>query len=327
MATNSKKLLSAIILIVALALGFLLLKPFFSAFIIAIVFAALLYRPYKKLSSKLGKNISAGLLTILVLIGFVGVLILGSKSLLNELGKVYLIISKANIKSWFVANPEFGSAFENLISVLIQKAILWSSELVLSLPKFLLSLFVFTISLFYFLKDGEQIYAWFKKVTPLPSDKKQHLFEDLEKYFKSFIKVWLFIGLLQALVAVIGFLIFGLPAPILAGICAGLLSILPIIGPYAIYLPVIVILILSSRIEIGLAFGAYGLGISAFLDYVVRPYYTGKWAAFHPLFVLIGTLGGVILVGPVGVIVGPALMIIIVAFLHTSGFEFGHKEI
>lgn len=317
MAIDEKLILKWILLTIVVILGILLLRFFITPLALAVVVAALLYKVHKKLSAKIGQNFSAGLLTFLVLFLIFSLVAFGANTLLNELGKVYQIIQKAKLST---IKTDFGFSLEDIVKYLTQQGILFVSEFVLSLPKILLLTLVFAIALFYFLRDGERLYAFFKKFVPLSEQQKAHLFEGLERYFNAFVKIWLAVGVLQFIIATVGFLIFDLPAPLLAGLIAAILSILPILGPYALYLPVGAIMILQGNVNPAIGFLAYSLTASAFLDYVVRPYFAGKWATIHPLIIMIGMLGGILLIGPAGILVGPACMVLILSILHSYGY-------
>ena len=71
------------------------------------------------------------------------------------------------------------------------------------------------------------------------------------------------IGLLQAFVAAVGFALFGLPYAILAGLAALVFSILPIIGPYIVYIPVSIVLIAQGDVSTGIGLLIY---IAVYMD-------------------------------------------------------------
>ena len=68
-----------------------------------------------------------------------------------------------------------------------------------------------------------------------------------------------------------------------------------------------------------MVFGIFfcGLTIGGILDYVVRPYLAGKQSQSHPLLVLLGILGGLSLIGPAGIIVGPIILLAAAATLKS----------
>ncbi|HKZ50123.1 MAG TPA: AI-2E family transporter [Candidatus Nanoarchaeia archaeon] len=326
MATNQRSVINVILIIGALVLGFLLLRPFFTALAFAAVIAFVFFRLHKWLSARMNENIAAGLITILVLSIIIAIIALGVQTLLNEFARIFVLAGEVNFKSFFPDAPELAGSFESLTRFILQKVIEVLTAFVTQLPRIMLSLFIFTVSVFFFLRDGERLYKWIEKVFPLPLEKKGHMFRDLKRYSNSLVKVWFLIGLLQGVVATIGFALFGLPAPLLAGILAAVFSIIPVLGPGTLYVPTAALLFLGGDTNSAIGILVYGLSIGWFLDYLVRPYFAGKWSALHPLIILVGMLGGILVVGPSGFIVGPALLVVVISILHGAGLEFLNRR-
>ncbi|MBI2041345.1 MAG: AI-2E family transporter [DPANN group archaeon] len=89
-------------------------------------------------------------------------------------------------------------------------------------------------------------------------------------------------------------------------------------APYALYIPIAVITILNGDVNAGIGLLAYGLVTGSILDYILRPYLAGKHADAHPLLILLGVLGGLILLGPAGIIVGPVILLGAVTVLKSA---------
>jgi predicted PurR-regulated permease PerM len=322
MAINNKYVWLDIILIIgALALGYILLKPFLTALVFAIVIAYILYPAHKVISAKVGNTLSAALLTSLAIVVTIACIIFGVKLILQEISRVFVAVANFDF-SKIVPDPNFASSAKEITRLVVSKVLESFSSAITKLPHVILSLFIFFVTLFFFLRDGKWVWLWIQDKIPLQHDHKLNIFENLRKYAKAFIQIWLIIGLLQALVAIIGFALFGLPYGFLAGFLALLLSILPIIGPWAMYVPIGIMLILEGNPDTGVGILVYGLAISGFLDYVIRPYYAGRWSAVHPLIILLGILGGLFVLGPAGFIVGPILLLLIISILQGAGAGF-----
>ena len=52
----------------------------------------------------------------------------------------------------------------------------------------------------------------------------------------------------------------------------------------------------------------YGLIIVGGLDNLIRPKIVGEKAKVHPALIMIGIFGGIFLIGPLGVVVGPLVL-------------------
>ncbi|MEM2873936.1 MAG: AI-2E family transporter [Candidatus Nanoarchaeia archaeon] len=321
-----KSLVNVLLIIGALAAGFLLLRPFFTALAFAAVIAFILYKPHKWLRKKIPEILSAGLLTAFILGLIITIIAVGVNALLKEIGQIFILASEFRFEKFLPEIPELATTLQSLTRLVLQKIIESTTSFIAELPKIILSLFVFTVSVFFFLLDGEKLYKWVERIFPLSGEKKAHMFRDLSKYANSFLFVWFLIGIIQGAVAIVGFILFDLPAPLLAGIAAAVFSILPVLGPGTLYIPTAALLYLRGDISAAVGILVYGLAIGGFLDYVIRPYFAGKWSAIHPLMILTGMLGGVLVMGPAGFIVGPAALVVIVSILHGAGLEFRNSR-
>lgn len=321
MAVNSKKLFRWAILLLALLLGAFILRPFIAALAFAAILAYVAYPAHNLLKSKIKKLPSAALITFLVIIAILSFIAWGLNFLLTEFSQAYLQISKISFAQIF-PKEIFGDTIINIITVIFAKFVTYLSNSISKIPGLLLSFFVFASSFFYFLKDGKKWWIWLKKHLPLKTGEKKQVLTELENYIHAFVYVWLLIAVLQGVIAAVGFYLFGLHYWVIAGFAAAVLSVVPILGPYLIYIPTGLFMIASGNVPAGIGLITYGLVLGGILDYIVRPYYTGKWAAIHPLLVLVGIFGGMFLIGPAGIILGPLVLLILIALFKGTGLNF-----
>ena len=300
-----------VFLIASILLVGFLLKPFMTAIAFGAVTAFLWHPVHFRLRSKISENWSATILTVITALIAVFLIVIGAKLVLSEFGNIYLYFSKLNIPNLLSATPEIGTAINDVTRFLLSKIIAGLSAFASKLPHIMLSMLIFFITLFFFLKDGERLVKWAKKNVPLNAQKKEQIYKDLNNYAHAFINVWLLIGILQFIVAIVGFYIFGLPYALVAGMLAAALSVIPIIGPYALYIPVGIFLVLKGNITCGIGILAYGITFGSILDYGLRPYLASKWACVHPIIILLGIFCGIAALGPAGFIIGQMLLMIV----------------
>ena len=116
-------------------------------------------------------------------------------------------------------------------------------------------------------------------------------------------------GLVQGVLAYIGYGILGVPEPAFLGAATAVASLLPVVGTVLVWLPAGVYLIATGAVGRGVFELAYGLvvvvGIS---DYFIRPRLVRGEGKMPVLLVLIALFGGLELFGIVGLILGPVLM-------------------
>ena len=134
------------------------------------------------------------------------------------------------------------------------------------------------------------------------------------------------VAIAQGLIALIGFLIFGVTDPFFWFVIVTVGSMIPFVGTLIGFLPVF-ILTLSTGSEFS-AWGIliYGLVVVGSTDNIVRLFVLKKIDNVHPLITLIGVIVGVPLFGFIGLIFGPLLISLFLIIVKIYKKEFGAKE-
>lgn len=114
-------------------------------------------------------------------------------------------------------------------------------------------------------------------------------------------------ALAQALVAVIGFLIAGVPAVALLGIATFVFSLIPV-GPPLIWGGATIWLFNEGRTGWAIFMAIWGVLLISGVDNVVKPMLISRGSSLPFLLVLLGVLGGVLAFGFVGIFIGPTLL-------------------
>jgi predicted PurR-regulated permease PerM len=99
----------------------------------------------------------------------------------------------------------------------------------------------------------------------------------------------------------------GVPRPLLLGVVAGALSVLPIGAP-VVWIPATLWLLAEGQTLRGLLLFGYGLVFVSGADSVIRPFFIARGAQLPFLLTMLGVLGGAIAFGLLGVFVGPVLL-------------------
>lgn len=133
------------------------------------------------------------------------------------------------------------------------------------------------------------------------------------------------VALAQGIVALIGFLIFGIEDPFFWFVITTIGSMIPFIGTLVGILPVF-ILTLSG----GDTFQAWGILLYGFIvvgstDNIFRMYALKKLDNVHPLITFIGVVVGVPLFGFIGLIFGPLLISLFLIILRIYRKEYGKQ--
>jgi predicted PurR-regulated permease PerM len=134
------------------------------------------------------------------------------------------------------------------------------------------------------------------------------------------------VAIVQGIVALIGFLIFGVANPFFWFVIVTIGSMIPFVGTLVGILPVFIL-----ELSTGHTFQAWGILIYGFVvvglsDNIVRLYVLKKIDNVHPLITLVGVIVGVPLFGFIGLIFGPLLISLFLVLLSIYRKEYDEKE-
>jgi len=180
------------------------------------------------------------------------------------------------------------------------------------------SLFGFAIMLFllfFFLRDGDVMLTRARRLIPLTEDRKERLFRQLGGVTRAIVIGTSVTALLQGLATGIGFAIASLPSPVVFGVLAALLSMLPVGGSAFVWGPAVIWLFFNGRWGYAIFMLAWGVMLSG-LDNVLRPILISGRAKISALAVFIGVLGGIPAFGAIGIIAGPVVLSLVLALIE-----------
>ena len=116
-------------------------------------------------------------------------------------------------------------------------------------------------------------------------------------------------ALAQALVALAGFLVAGVPAPFLLAVATFMLSIVPV-GPPLVWGAATAWLAYEGRIGWALFMFLWGLLAISSIDNLVKPYLISRRSNLPVLLIVLGVFGGVVAFGFIGLFIGPPVLAI-----------------
>jgi predicted PurR-regulated permease PerM len=126
------------------------------------------------------------------------------------------------------------------------------------------------------------------------------------------IKGYLLVGLVQGSLLGIGLWIFGVPHAALWGLFGGVASLVPTVGTALISVPAVLFLFSVGRDGAAIGLAIWAAALVGTIDNLLNPIIVGRKVDIHPMFVLFSVLGGVALMGPVGILIGP----LVVSFMY-----------
>ncbi len=134
------------------------------------------------------------------------------------------------------------------------------------------------------------------------------------------------VALVQGIIALIGFLIFGVPDPFFWFVITAIGSMIPFIGTAIGIIPAAILLFAQGQDWQAIAILVYGFVVVGSTDNIIRLYVLERLASVHPLITLFGVIVGVPLFGFIGLIFGPLLISLFLLILKIYKKEYGNAE-
>jgi predicted PurR-regulated permease PerM len=130
------------------------------------------------------------------------------------------------------------------------------------------------------------------------------------------------IGILQGAIGGLAFAVVGIPSAVFWGAIMTVLSIIPGIGSALVWGPAAIILAATGHLAKAIGLAAFCAVVIGSLDNLLRPILVGKDTQMHELMIFLGTLGGILMFGVVGVIIGPIIAALFVTVWDIYGVAF-----
>jgi predicted PurR-regulated permease PerM len=181
------------------------------------------------------------------------------------------------------------------------------SRMTATTAAFILNLFVMLYAMFFFFKDGKKILERIFYYLPLSDEDETRMLARFTSITRATIKGTVVIGIIQGMLAGIAFWMAGIQGAAFWGTIMTILSIVPGIGAALVWVPAVIILFINGQYVAATLLLAWCAAVVGTIDNFLRPALVGRDAKMPDLLILVGTLGGLFLFGPIGFIVGPII--------------------
>ncbi|MDY6944397.1 MAG: AI-2E family transporter [Pseudomonadota bacterium] len=332
-------------LVTCFVLGWALFKivqPFLGPLLWAIFIAFLLYPLHVRLAARLrGKaQWSAALLTVLTFIVIIGPLTALSAAFAAQVGDLLQIVQDkvtdqtsgnvlnlanvpwvrqgldwlndtldvdlAQVQGWFTQGSR--EALQTLASL--------TGKVFMGAVGTAVGFVLMEFMLFFFIRDGGEMVSTTRELIPMAEAPKARLFDHLAAVTRAMVYGTGLTSLIQGALVGIAFLIVGLPSPIVFGVIAALVALLPFGGTALVWGPAALVLAAQSRWGATIFMLIWGTVLVSLVDNVVRPMLVSGRANVGTLTVFIGVLGGLAAFGAIGLFLGPVILALIIALIR-----------
>ena len=318
-----------LVVVTVFALVFLMsyVAPFVAGFVISLILSPLVDLLHRKW--RINRGISAAVL-ILLTIG--AIFALGGwliSRLVEEAGALagsipYYMeatqISVQNLVDSWGFNIDVELAFAQILNFAtnLLQSVITGGNLLTAIPAAVFRVLLAIISAFFFIKDKYIIREGVLRLFP------QHIKARGAKVRKSlvyalggYVRGQGIIMSVVATICVVGLLIVGSPYAVFVGIGIALFDVIPIFGSGGILIPWAIYSFVGGQGT--LAMGLLIIWGLVFLTrQILEPRVVGNRIGLHPIILLAGIYVGITLLGPVGILAGPFIILIIKAIMEAN---------
>jgi predicted PurR-regulated permease PerM len=339
--------LAALLAAAVLAAGcFFVLKPFLSSLLWAVILVFCTWPAYRVLTDrlKLGPN-TAALIMVVVEFLVIGLpLVFATPTNREDIDGIRNWIERVfteglpDLSGVFLAIPFVGEQLNNwwealagdtsrLVSIFRPYAGTIAQtglSVLLALLSGIAEMLIAILLAFFIYRDGAAIAAnTYAILEQVAGPRAARLWELTGSVTRGVVYGLLGTAVVQGFMTFIGLWVSGVPQPVLLGLIAGVISILPVGAPL-VWLPAAIWLMASGSIGWGVFMLVYGAAGISSVDNFIRPWLIARGADLPLLLTVLGALGGVLAFGILGLFLGPVLLAL--GYTLLKEWATGHRD-
>lgn len=339
-----RKIIFTMVFIILIAISFLIIRPFLIAVLAGIILSYVFYPLYRRIYRKTAnKNASSLIASVLVVIILALPLFFVLNTVSKEAYTAYLMSKQKMTGEQLLApcepadkpvcraaayftgkanDPQIRYYISTVINNAATKITKSVSNILFSVPILVLDMFIALFVMFFLFRDGEIFVDKVQRIMPLKDEYRKNVLKKINDMAYAVIYGSIIIAIIQGALGGLGFFIFGLPSPLLWGMVMFFAALIPYVGSSIIWFPAALMIIINgySNLETaliikGILLMLYGIFIVSTIDNILKPKIIGEKGGLHPVLVMLGVVGGLKFLGFIGVIVGPIILAMLVAFI------------
>ena len=164
--------------------------------------------------------------------------------------------------------------------------------------------------LFFAFKDGSRLIVEVQDAMPLPKPSAARLTDRMGDAVVATLAGTILTGLIQGVTGGLMFWILGLPAAVLWGVVMFVVSVLPVLGAFLVWLPAAIYLVMQHDYGKAAALVAWGVLMAGPICNYVYARTAGGKMQMHPAVSLLAFVGGLAAFGIAGMVLGPVLVVV-----------------
>ena len=178
---------------------------------------------------------------------------------------------------------------------------------------------VFLLSFFFFLRHGEELLSSVKSLSPFSVEATEETIKSVRKTVYGVMQGTFLTALVRFAFFAVGFYLFDIPASFILASLAAIVGAIPGVGTLAGLIPALVFLFFEGNYLAASGLAVFGALIIILVDNLMEVHFFGKGLDVSSIFVLLSIIGGIILLGPIGFILGPLILSIFLSLVRVYG--------
>ena len=197
---------------------------------------------------------------------------------------------------------------DNIIGAAFSLFLTQLKDILVNLPSLLFQFVVFLFTFYFATRDAEKFQTYISSLSPFSATTEKKFFKEFRGITNAIIFGQVLIGVIQGLALGAGLFFLGVPNVLILTLVAAMLSMIPVLGSWLVWLPVSVFLLVTDQTFAGVFLILYGGLFVSSIDNLLRPYILSKQSTLPVALSLIGTVGGLLFFGIVGLVLGPLII-------------------
>lgn len=330
-------IVAAAIFIISVILSAYITQTFLTTILLGIFIVYVLDPIYIYLLGLIkSKSISAAITVTAASASILYLIFVAARSLISEVSSLISLSTVPN----YLAEPNLNLAiisfiaryFPNTAASLINDISLGVSSYLVNLlrtdisafisntPVYIAQLVLLVFFTYYFFIDGKNIIKKFIELMP-EEEVVAHFFNELNLIYNIFFRIHFLVAVIDAVVGGVGFYLLGVPYPVTWSIILGFFNLIPAFGPATVFVPMSLYYLIVHDYARALGIFIFGEIFLVFIpEYIIRPRLVLAGASVHPLLTILAFTAPIFIVGPSGVLIGPAIYGISLAGYRTLLF-------
>jgi predicted PurR-regulated permease PerM len=339
------------LIVLSIALVLLVISPFFEAFFLAAVLAGAFHGLEKWLTRHMrGK---AGLASGLICLGIILALLVPLAALtafivsqiIEGVNFISTLVQQRGLEGLlaYVPGPFKDSAARMIDSLQTGSAGFWQTAqeqlasrgataaqtvggVLAATGSLVFQTVMMLIALFFLLVEGPRLVAWLESVSPLKRGQTTELLTEFRRVTRSVLVSTFATAGVQAVAALAGYLITGVPVPVFFAAITFFFALIPAIGAAAVCVAAALLLLATGHPVAALILAIWGIVVVGLSDNVIKPLLVKRGMHMHGAIIFFALLGGLSIFGPIGLLLGPLSVAFFLAVLRIYERDYGRPS-